>query len=96
MDLLVSESCAPWRLTWQTVHAHPSWHGTRVRFELSDNGNGNGNGTELAFSHVGWREITPFVEHCNFAWARYLQSLKDYCETGAGDPYSENKAHTRI
>lgn len=43
--------------------------------------------TLLSFSQDGWREYTPMFAECNYAWGRFLRSLKLLCETGQGQPW---------
>ncbi|GGM93953.1 hypothetical protein GCM10010967_28860 [Dyadobacter beijingensis] len=33
---------------------------------------------------INWRELTEFYQWCNYNWAMFLLSLKDYCEKGKG------------
>ena len=38
------------------------------------------------FSHDGWREQVPFMNHCSTKWAVFLMSLKALIESGKGTP----------
>jgi hypothetical protein len=31
--------------------------------------------------------MADFYANCNFHWGFYLQSLKDFCESGKGKPF---------
>ncbi|MEP7144213.1 MAG: SRPBCC domain-containing protein [Ferruginibacter sp.] len=44
-------------------------------------------GTLLIFHHDDWKEYTPMFAECNYTWARFLVSLKLFCETGKGRPW---------
>jgi hypothetical protein len=44
------------------------------------------------FSHRVWVAQTCLCVHCSTKWAVFLLSLKDYLETGKGQPFS-NDAH---
>jgi uncharacterized protein YndB with AHSA1/START domain len=45
-------------------------------------------GTVLHFSHQGWIESDDFFQHCNSKWGYFLAvSLKQYLETGLGQPH---------
>ena len=35
-----------------------------------------------------WREETDFFASCNYQWGYYLRSLKLYCESGKGTPFT--------
>lgn len=72
----------PDRVEWECVDGHIEWIGTRVRFELRQ----EGDGVKVCFSHSGWRELTEYVGECSFHWANYFVSLHNYCETGQGTP----------
>ena len=58
------------------------WVGTTLRFDIEE----TPEGTELAFRHAG---LTPRLEcfaDCKSGWDRYIPSLRDYVETGVGNP----------
>jgi uncharacterized protein YndB with AHSA1/START domain len=44
--------------------------------------------TLLIFHHDDWRNYTSMFAECNYTWARFLRSLKLFCETGKGRPWS--------
>ncbi len=69
---------------WRCLEGHDEWIGTSFRFDLeAQEGN-----TLLRFGHTNWREETDFFASCNYNWGWYLTSLKNYCETGTGQPYT--------
>ena len=48
-------------------------------------------GTLLRFSHDNWwKGMTDGFQRSNFLWGYYLQSLKEYCESGRGRPYGKS------
>ena len=68
---------------WECLMGDKEWIGTTFRFELiPDKEN-----TNLRFTHGKWKEMTDFFASCNFQWGHYMRSLKDYCETGKGEPF---------
>jgi len=71
------------RVEWQCVASHPDWVGTRVSFELEE----EGGKTQVAFSHADWRESERFFAHCSTKWAVFLVNLKQLVESGAGRPF---------
>ena len=74
------------RVVWSALESPaPGWPGTTITFDLS----AEESGTKLLFGHIGWPSTDGAFPSCNFAWAIYLQSLKDYLETGTGAPHRE-------
>lgn len=75
------------KVGWKCVQGDEQWVGTDFSFELeAQNGD-----TFLRFGHLNWDAQTEFFGHCNFQWAKYLLSLKEYCETGQGHPFIPDK-----
>ena len=73
----------PGRLVrWEVVDGPEEWIGTTVNWELRE----EAEWTILLFKHEGWREPVEFMYHCSTKWATFLMSLKQYVETGKGDP----------
>jgi uncharacterized protein YndB with AHSA1/START domain len=81
IDGLVQDS----RVEWACLDGDPSWVETTIVFDL-ENREGS---TVLRFSHANWREMTDFFAACNYQWGFYMRSLKSYCETGKGQPFSQ-------
>ncbi len=75
------------RMTWQCIDSDPEWIGTNVSFELEQ----RGGKTAVTLRHTDWREVTDFYRFCNYNWAIFLLSLKQYCEEGAGIHYQARK-----
>lgn len=75
------------RVSWECIesNAEPEWIGTKITFALTES---NGT-TTIDFSHAQWQEITSCYKFCNYNWAMFLLSLKEYCEFGKGTPYQE-------
>ncbi len=73
------------KVDWHCVDGSQDWIGTRLRFELSEDGEKN---TLLKFEQCGWKEANEFYAHCNYHWGLYMRSLKSLCETGTGTPYT--------
>lgn len=76
------------RIEWLCTHSDPEWIGTGVSFELFERKNG---ATAIVLKHFNWRELTEFYQWCNYNWAMFLLSLKDYCEKGKGLAYQERE-----
>lgn len=73
------------RVEWECLVGDKEWIGTNFSFELEE----KDNETVLRFAQSNWKEETDFFASCNFQWAYYLVSLKQYCETGTGTPFKE-------
>ncbi|MBI3259882.1 MAG: SRPBCC domain-containing protein, partial [Ignavibacteriae bacterium] len=43
--------------------------------------------TRVRFSHSGWPEQDDFYANCAFSWGRYMESLRQLCQTGRGEAY---------
>lgn len=62
------------------LKTHPEL-GDQVRQLNSDKG------TLLIFQHDDWKDYTSMFAECNYTWARFLRSLKLFCEIGKGQPW---------
>ena len=72
-------------VNWKFEGGYPDWDGTFVAFVLSEQ-----NGlTRMEFVHEEFKDDYEGYGNINFSWAGYLSSLRDYCETGKGKPFSE-------
>jgi uncharacterized protein YndB with AHSA1/START domain len=64
------------KVVWECTDSDPEWVGTKISFELSE----NGEQTKIVLKHYDWKELTDFYRWCNYNWAMFLQRLKSYCE----------------
>ena len=71
------------RVEWKCLEADPEWIETFIAFELEE----KDDQTILRFTHGNWKKDTDFYATCNYHWGHYMKSIKDYCETGKGQPY---------
>ncbi len=62
------------------LHLHPE---LKDQLEQQE----NATPTLLIFHHDEWKEYTRMFAECNYTWARFLGSLKLFCETGKGRPW---------
>ena len=76
------------RVLWQVVGGPEEWVGTKISFELKQ----QGEFSIVLFKHQGWKEPVEFMHHCSTKWATYLVSLKSLLETGKGKP-NPNDTH---
>ena len=72
------------RLGWRCVSGHEPWQDNTFAFVLEDvDGR-----TQLTFTQDYARELSDVAYGTyNFNWGYYLQSLKEYCESGEGKPF---------
>jgi uncharacterized protein YndB with AHSA1/START domain len=82
-DMKVLELQPGERVLWQVVDGPAEWIGTKVIFELKQ----QGDWTIVLFKHQGWQEPVEFMHHCSTKWAVFLLSLKSLLETGKGAPH---------
>jgi uncharacterized protein YndB with AHSA1/START domain len=82
-DMKVLELKSDQRVRWQVVDGPEEWIGTKVSFDLKQ----DGDYTIVLFKHQGWKEPVEFMHHCSTKWAIFLISLKSLLETGKGAPY---------
>lgn len=68
------------KMSWHCVDSDPQWVGTNVSFELAQ----RGKKTSVVLRHTDWASVTEFYRFCNYNWAIFLLSLKQYCEDGKG------------
>jgi uncharacterized protein YndB with AHSA1/START domain len=82
-DMKVLEADPARRVLWQVVEGPEEWIGTKISFDLKQDGNYTG----ILFKHQGWKEPGEFMHHCSTKWGVFLVSLKSLLETGKGSPY---------
>jgi uncharacterized protein YndB with AHSA1/START domain len=81
-DMKVLELHPAERVLWQVVDGPKEWIGTKVSWELKQ----EGDYTIVLFKHQGWKEPVEFMHHCSTKWAVFLMSMKSLVETGKGAP----------
>lgn len=83
INMKVLEAQPDKRVLWQVVSGPDIWIGTKVGFELRQ----EGDFTVVLFKHEGWPEPVEFMHHCSTKWAMFLMSIKSLVETGTGAPF---------
>ena len=84
-DMKVTKSEPGKLVEWKSVNDH-GWLGHIFRFELDE----NDGKTRVRFSHNGWTENDDFYAICSFSWARYMESLRQLCQTEVGQAYGSS------
>lgn len=82
-DMKVKEIVPNESVTWECVGENDGWLGHLFTFQLDT----NDNKTRLRFEQSGWEESGDFYASCNFSWGRYLESLRQLCQTGKGEAF---------
>jgi uncharacterized protein YndB with AHSA1/START domain len=85
--LRVRQATRPSAVTWDVTECAflPDWVGTTLAITLGQDGCG---GCDLRFRHEGLTPRLECYEMCRAGWEQYLPSLRDYVETGTGNPYT--------
>jgi uncharacterized protein YndB with AHSA1/START domain len=82
-DMKVTEVQPSEKVAWECVASPFGWVGNTFIFLLDE----NEGKTRVRFSHEGWEEQDDFYAICAFTWGRYLESLRQYCQTGRGEAF---------
>jgi uncharacterized protein YndB with AHSA1/START domain len=72
---------------WECMAGPEDWIGTRLTFQLSE----NAGKTVLRFEHAGWKNANDFFAGCTFTWGRYMESLRQLCQTGKGEAFGSER-----
>lgn len=82
----IVESKSAEKLVWECITSEHGWEGNTFTF-LMDENDGK---TRVRFSHEGWEEQDDFYASCCYSWGRYLESLRQYCQTGKGEAFGSD------
>ena len=71
------------RVAWTcTENGNPAWTGSTLVWALSP----EGSGTRVTFQHAGFAMGGPPYDMTVQGWVPFINSLKQYCESGSGQP----------
>ncbi len=79
----VIESMPGKEIVWECIDSQHGWVGNTFTFLLDE----NDGKTRVRFSHDGFPAQDDFYAICNFSWGRYMESLRQYCQTGKGEAF---------
>lgn len=85
-DMKVKEMKPNESVTWECVSGPEDWIGTTFTFKLDK----NEEKTRVRFEQSGWKETNDFYASCSFSWGRYMESLRQYCQTGKGEAFGSD------
>jgi uncharacterized protein YndB with AHSA1/START domain len=71
------------RVVWKCIEADIPLEGHVMTYELDE----NDGKTRVRFSHEGFDEADDFMANLNFSSAKYLESLRQFCQTGHGEAF---------
>jgi uncharacterized protein YndB with AHSA1/START domain len=71
------------KVSWECVKSPFNWDGNIFTFSLDE----NDGKTRVRFSHNGWAKQDDFYAGCSFSWGRYMESLRQLCQTGKGEAF---------
>jgi uncharacterized protein YndB with AHSA1/START domain len=83
LDMKITELIQNEKTGWECIGGIPGWIGNTLQF-LFDENEGK---TRVRFSHNGFTEQDDQFANSNFSWGRYLESLRQYCQTGKGEAF---------
>ena len=81
MKVITKEASS--RVQWECIKSEHGWNGHIFTFDV-DRNEGK---TRVRFEHSGWNVQDDFHALCTFSWGRYLESLRQYCQTGTGEAF---------
>ena len=70
-------------LEWKTVDASIPLVNHIMAFHLDT----NADKTRVRFEHVGFESQDDGYANMNYSWAKYLESLRQYCQKGIGEGF---------
>jgi uncharacterized protein YndB with AHSA1/START domain len=73
-------------ISWECVASPHGWAGNMFTFLLDR----NDNKTRVRFSHDGWQSQDDFYAICCFSWGRYMESLRQLCQTAKGEAFGSD------
>jgi uncharacterized protein YndB with AHSA1/START domain len=82
-DMKVTRADANQSVAWECIDSPHGWTGHTFNFDLDE----NEGKTRVQFSHNGWSDENEFYAICTFAWGRYMESLRQLCQTGKGEGF---------
>lgn len=85
-EFQVQEIISNKRVTWKCVEADIPLEGHIMTYELDE----NDGKTRVRFSHEGFEAADDFMANLNFSSAKYLESLRQYCQTGQGEAFGSD------
>ena len=87
IEMRVAAQLEGQKVVWVVERGPDDWLGSEITFSLDQ----NDGKTRIRFTHDNWEKQDEFYAQCSFSWAKYMMSIRDLIETGAGKPYDKNR-----
>lgn len=71
------------KISWDCIDTNLPAMGHMMSFELDE----NEGKTRLRYTHTGFDDDGDFYSNQNFSTAKYMESLRQFCQTGNGEGY---------
>jgi uncharacterized protein YndB with AHSA1/START domain len=90
----VDEATRPTSVRWTVTECsfEPDWVGTQPAFTITPVEEG---ASELEFRHHGLTNELECIDMCTRGWDHYMASLREYLETGHGNPRGSDADNAR-
>ncbi len=75
------------RVFWQCSEGPSEWLNTDLWWEITPQ---DRDWTLLDLKHMNWQSDEGMFPVCNTTWGALMHRLKQYCETGCGEPLFRN------
>ena len=74
------------KITWEFIESSMPIESLFMTYELSE----NEGKTRLRFTYGSFSEKSDFYANQNFSSAKYLESLRQFCQTGNGEAFGSD------
>ena len=74
------------KITWEFIESSMPIESLYMTYELSE----NEGKTRVRFSYGSFTEKSDFYANQNFSSAKYLESLRQFCQTGNGEAFGSD------
>jgi hypothetical protein len=74
------------KITWEFIDSSMPIKSLYMSYELSE----NEGKTQLRFTYGDFDEKSDFFANQNFSSAKYLESLRQFCQTGIGEAFGSD------
>ena len=75
------------KIAWKCVEAAMPIEGHIMTYSLDE----NDGKTRVRFNHEGFEAADDAMANMNFSSAKYLESLRQFCQTGNGEAFGSDR-----
>ena len=87
MDVQITELIANERVQWTCIEQESPFEHHVFTFDLDT----NADKARIRFTHKGFMTQDDTYANLNYSWGKYLESLRQFCQTGKGEAFGSNK-----